>query len=150
MAFHTILLWSQLCATSMRTRISHQTSGSFFCGCWSPVFVACPLRRPRLGLASRRPNLVVVLAGHPFHCTFILLWLWLEPSLHLSAVEFLTCLHVERQQFALAQPMQLSAHAVFLQTTEVADAAFFMWYPMPIPNDACARKLTLAGRVFAP
>ena len=55
----------------MRTRISHETSGSFSCCCCSPPspVVACPLGRPRLGLASRRPDLVVVLAGRSFLCT---------------------------------------------------------------------------------
>ena len=57
----------------------------------------------RLGLASRRPDPVVVLAGRFFHCTFSLLWVWPEPLLHLCAVDLLRCLHVERQQFALAQ-----------------------------------------------
>ena len=45
--------------------------------------------------------------------------------MHLSAVELSRCLHVERQHFALAQPMLLIAHAIFLQTTEIADAAYF-------------------------
>ena len=70
--------------------------------CWSPNVVASRLGRPRLGLASRRPDLVVVLAGSPFHCTCSLLWLYLEPLFSLSVVELLRCLHVERQRFALS------------------------------------------------
>ena len=55
---------------------------------WSPVVVACPLARPRLGLASRRSRLCGY--GSSFR-------------LHLSALKLLRCLLVERQQFALAQ-----------------------------------------------
>ena len=73
-------------------------------GCWSPVVVACPLRRPRLDLASRSPDLAVVLAGRFFRRTLNLLWLWLETVLHLSALELLRCLHVERLCTRSAQP----------------------------------------------
>ena len=57
----------------MHVHSSHQTSGSFSWRCWSPVVMACPLERPRLALASRRPELAVVLVVRSFHCTYSLL-----------------------------------------------------------------------------
>ena len=96
----------------MRTRISHHTSGLFPWCCRSPFVVACPLARPRLCLASRLPDLVVVLAGRSFLCHYSLLWLWFEPFFSFSAVELhlLRCLHVVRQRFARVQPLQPAAN----------------------------------------
>ena len=58
---------------------------------WGSAHVICSCK-PQwfvwLGLASRRPDLVVVFADRSFHCTDSLLWLWLDPLFSLSAEEF--------------------------------------------------------------
>ena len=97
--------WKQLSPVPLLGSRSREFRWPWLCRRTSPFCSVSLDWLVRLGLASRRPDLVVVLAGRSSHCTYSysLLWLWVEPLLHLSAVEFFRCLHVERQHFALAQ-----------------------------------------------
>ena len=126
------------CARWDACALSHQTSGSFSWRCWSPVVVACPLGRPRLALASRRPELAVVLVVRSFHCTYSLLWLWLEPLLHFSAVEFSRCLHCRAHRHGLQRSPGRS-QAPLLSAT-VAATGVRSSSPTPLPKRGPHRR----------
>ena len=90
------------------------------------------------GLASRHPELAVVLVVRSFHCTYSLLWLWLEPLLHFSAVEFSRCLHCRAHRHGLQRSPGRS-QAPLLSAT-VAAAGVRSSSPTPLPKRAPHRR----------